>query len=97
MNALRVFRGTDSDDPHTDDAGPVVIPFGGRFERRQGVDPVLRARLLHDNRLCPTCHHPVVEPLELNDGLMSRNRRPVPGTGTLVGFHCRGCDREWPA
>src|SRR3954469_13894953 len=58
---------------------------------------VERARLVHRNSRCPHCSHPIVDPIELNDGFLNRNRMPVPGTATLVGFHCHGCHREWPA
>lgn len=56
-----------------------------------------RARLIHQNSQCPDCHASLVEPIELNDGLRARgNRLPVPGTATLVGFHCHRCGYEWP-
>jgi len=56
-----------------------------------------RARVLYANRRCPYCKHPVVEPLELADGVRNRHRSTIPGTATLVGFHCDSCYREWPA
>lgn len=56
-----------------------------------------RARLIRQNGICPECGHPNVEPLELADSLISaRNRLPVPGTATIVGFHCNDCGSEWP-
>ena len=45
----------------------------------------------------PDRSHPIVEPIELDNGILNRNRMPIPGTATLVGFHCHGCQREWPA
>ena len=60
------------------------------------LDVVTRAQMLRENRECPDCGHPVVEPVELNDGVHNQNGLPIPGTATLVGFHCTRCDREWP-
>lgn len=59
--------------------------------------PAERARILRENSVCPDCNRTQVEPIELNDALLSpRNRMPVPGTATIVGFHCDGCGCEWP-
>jgi hypothetical protein len=60
------------------------------------LDVVTRAQTLRENRECRQCGHPVVEPVELNDAAVNRNGLPIPGTATLVGFHCARCDREWP-
>ncbi len=66
--------------------------ISGRF-----TAPVDRARIIHDNAVCPECSALDVEPLELQDGMISpRNRMPVPGTATIVGFHCNSCETEWP-
>lgn len=59
------------------------------------MDIITRARLLFENRTCPECHYPVVTPVELNDAQFNRNGLPIPGTATLVGFHCQGCRAEW--
>lgn len=68
------------------------IIFSGRF-----MPAVDRARLIHENCECPECHHQDVEPLELADSMISpKNRLPVPGTATIVGFHCNHCGCEWP-
>ena len=94
--------------PHVTEGGefggedePRILPFflhASRFRNQHaGANLISRARLLRENRLCPHCHFPGVEPLELEDGLVGRNRRPIPGTATLVGFHCMRCHREWPA
>lgn len=95
MSQLRVFE------PSLTAAGvavqdPPILPFrpsATRSSRRQDV--VTRARLLFENRECPECGYPVVEPLELNDAVLGRNGRPIPGSATLVGFRCCGCDCEW--
>lgn len=55
-----------------------------------------RARLQLKNRCCPICDRVTVESIELNNGILGRNGRMVPGTGTLVGFSCNACGYEWP-
>jgi hypothetical protein len=66
--------------------------FSGRL-----IPALERARILHHNSECPDCGRPNVQPLELNDALISpRSRLPVPGTATLIGFHCEDCGCEWP-
>ena len=59
--------------------------------------PADRARVIRENRACPECDLTNVEPLELGDGLISpANHQPIPGTATIVGFHCNHCGTEWP-
>ena len=106
MSQLRLYRPAR---PETQDrlsgyreAGdaPIIVSFPATYARlRRGavMNPHVRARVLYENRCCPKCRHPVVEPLELNDSLFNRNNLPIPGTGTLVGFHCEKCHSEWPA
>lgn len=66
--------------------------FSGRY-----TEPAHRARLIRDNNQCPNCMHHDIEPLELEDGVISpRNRLQIPGTATIVGFHCHDCGTEWP-
>lgn len=60
-------------------------------------DPLDRARSLRSNDRCPHCSRALVQPLELDDAVRSRNNLPIPGTATLVGFHCESCHWEWPA
>jgi hypothetical protein len=69
-----------------------VSPAAAGAER---MDIITRARLLFENRCCPSCSYPVVTPIELNDAQFNRNRLPIPGTATLVGFRCAGCKTEW--
>ncbi len=79
---------------------PAVVSFArltSRFRRNRPIDVVTRARIVHTNSRCPVCRHPVIEPIELNDGLRGRSHLPIPGTATLVGFRCERCDLEWPA
>lgn len=75
------------------EAGRRSVVFSGRFS-----EPVDRARLIRSNSCCPECAHHNIEPLELEDALISsRSRMPIPGTSTIVGFHCNDCGTEWPA
>jgi hypothetical protein len=60
------------------------------------MDPLTRARVLHDNRCCPSCRRGGVMPLDLGDGDDRHRAMPVPGSSTLVGFCCNSCGAEWP-
>ncbi|MEO1996709.1 MAG: hypothetical protein ABGZ17_15690 [Planctomycetaceae bacterium] len=107
MNRIRLRLFTPPEEPAAakqvlmDTDRPHVLPFrssreatviSGRF-----TPPADRARIIRDNCRCPECELTDVEPLELEDGLVSqRNHRPVPGTATIVGFHCNHCGTEWP-
>lgn len=106
---LRLFSpAAESAPPSVEDPGssaaveaPHILPFAnaartvifsGRFQA-----PVDRAHLISRNRVCPECGHQDIEPLELDNALISpRNRLPVPGTASIVGFHCNDCGSEWP-
>ena len=70
--------------------------FSRRAVGRSGMSILNRARILHENRTCPECEHCVVEPVELDDAVVNCNGMPIPGTATLVGFHCARCESEWP-
>ena len=60
-------------------------------------EPAHRAKLIRDNATCPSCNHQDIEVLELEDAVISsRSRLPIPGTATIVGFHCNDCGVEWP-
>jgi hypothetical protein len=59
------------------------------------MDIITRARLLFSNRTCRGCSYPVVEPIELADAVTNRNGLAIPGTATLIGFRCCGCEAEW--
>ncbi|MCP4170012.1 MAG: hypothetical protein GY758_04465 [Fuerstiella sp.] len=78
-----------------------ILPFVSRTQTkiisgRLGA-PVDRARVLRQNSVCPECSQMNVEPLELQDAVISpKSRLPVPGTATIVGFHCNDCSTEWP-
>ncbi|MFN0196818.1 MAG: hypothetical protein ACKVT0_08720 [Planctomycetaceae bacterium] len=111
MSGLRLFAPVESSDLDELEF-PATIPFpslrgdttsiGMMFSLNSSghvnrLVPVLRAKVLHTNRVCPYCRRATVEPIELNDGVLNRQRLPIPGTATLVGFHCQECDAEWPA
>ncbi|MFN5078617.1 MAG: hypothetical protein ACK5MO_23755 [Planctomyces sp.] len=78
-----------------------VIPFeaarralvlSGRF-----TPTLRRARMIHANSQCCDCGGHDVEPMELDDaGVSFRNGAAVPGTATIIGFHCNDCGGEWP-
>lgn len=59
------------------------------------LDVISRARLLFANRQCRHCGHPIVEALELDDAQVNRQGLEIPGTATIIGFHCHACDAEW--
>ncbi|MBL8811763.1 MAG: hypothetical protein JNM43_16465 [Planctomycetaceae bacterium] len=68
------------------------VILSGRF-----MPAVDRAKLIHRNSECPECHKHDIEPLELDDAMVSsRSRLPIPGTATIIGFHCNDCGTEWP-
>ena len=74
------------------DRGRRSVVISGRF-----MEPADRARIIQQNNCCPACSLHDIEPLELADALISpKNRLPVPGTATIVGFHCNDCGTEWP-
>lgn len=111
MSSLKLYAPVESSDGD-DFEFPSILPFplsagntasAGMIVSRgpslgsHRLTPILRAQMLHSNRICPYCCHAAVEPIELNDGILNRHRRPIPGTATIVGFHCHDCDAEWPA
>ena len=78
---------------------PAILNYQSYADRwrKYRNSPLNRARTLRCNNRCPHCSHGLIEPLELADGVQSRNSQPIPGTATLVGFHCLSCHWEWPA
>jgi hypothetical protein len=87
------------DDSDSSDA-PVILSFprlAGRVGRSSQRDLLQRARLIHENRLCPICHRAAVVPVDAEPMLMSRDHMPIPGAGALVGFACDCCGHEWNA
>jgi len=69
-----------------------ALVLSGRF-----TPTLQRARLIHANSECAGCGGHDVEPVELDDATVSwRNGDVVPGTATIIGFHCNDCGSEWP-
>ena len=92
MSQLSLFR------PEVDSDEPTILPF--RIDQRHNATPtahftLARAKTIHQNQSCPECHSAAVDPIELNDGLYDRFGRRVPGTATVVAFHCNCCKHEW--
>jgi hypothetical protein len=84
--------------PETED-GPVILHFhAGRRRAGDANDGMIdRIRTIRQNRFCPCCGKAHVQPVSANAALYSRDAMPVPGTGTLVGFHCLQCGHDWRA
>jgi hypothetical protein len=99
MSRLSVYWPDECDSGSTAVAeAPMIIPFPRDTQdvvppRR--LDVVSRARALFDNRRCRHCHHPLVEPVQLDDALVNSSGLEIPGTATLVGFQCRSCRASW--
>ena len=105
MDTLRIYRGTETESRISEDQNVDVISIETFITRRenrlsrtvgQPVTAVTRAEALHRNRCCRFCTHPVVDPVFLNDGIRDGSGQYVPGSATLVGFHCERCHAEWP-
>ena len=87
----------DFDDHTIDDQQILSFPVTAAEPQSppQPMDIITRARLLFSNRKCRGCRYPVVEPIELADAVTNRSGLAIPGTATLIGFRCCGCDAEW--
>lgn len=102
MSRLKLYRPDNlaaEDHIKVDEPPPTILRFPQLASGREPgslMNVLLRARVIHQNKRCPRCAHPVVEPLVLSDAILNRGNLPIPGTGTLVGFHCHGCQTEWP-
>jgi hypothetical protein len=102
MTRLRVYRGPESKSRFSRIGAdrPDVIPFAmflsANSSRLARNAPLSRAKALHENRSCRYCGHGSVDPVTLNDGLRDGSGQYVPGSATLVGFHCGRCRAEWP-
>lgn len=100
MTRLRVYRGPETTNRLfriADDDRPAVLSFAAARRSRLTADtPLARAKALHENRCCRSCGSAAVDPVTLNDGLRDGSGQYIPGTATLVGFHCVRCHAEWP-
>ncbi|MFP6761986.1 MAG: hypothetical protein VB858_00160 [Planctomycetaceae bacterium] len=92
------IRASIADQPE-DGYQPVLLNFQEWSDRLRGhsQSQLHRARQIHANCECPECHAALIVPLVLNDGRREPSGEEVPGTATLVGFHCDICSAEWPA
>ena len=103
MSHLKLFAPDDAGidrDWRYRDGEPVILYFP--VAKRAVAPPHFlamteRTRQVSHNRHCRLCGRVAVEAVELLDQALSRNGRPVPGTASVVGFHCRACDYEWTA
>ncbi len=104
MTDLKIFRPTEDDSETPVVETREILPFdrgttriiSGRVSPKR-VRALNRARILFENQKCAYCGKATVEPLELDDAVVSRkNNRPIPGTASIVGFHCHSCNQEWP-
>lgn len=80
--------------PQTLRLDPAIGDGGDSCSQR---DVVTRTRAIHDNQCCPVCDRAAVEPLVAKDAWIGRNHRLIPGTATLIGFHCCHCEHRWSA
>ena len=97
MTMLKLYAPA-SDEPVTvpfPDPDPPVVPLPVRLRRDSALSVLQRSRTIFKNRLCPHCRQSCVSTIELDDGLQDEWRFTVPGTASLVGFHCRNCGSEW--
>ncbi|MEO2018763.1 MAG: hypothetical protein ABGZ53_30820 [Fuerstiella sp.] len=98
---LRLYNPPPESEPESPRQKRDILPFASRKQTTiisgRLSAPVDRARIIRENSVCPECSQMNVEPLELQDAVISpKNRLPVPGTATIVGFHCNACSTEWP-
>lgn len=100
MSRLSVYWPDEIDSAAVGADEPMILPFP--VSRRHSIpvdaapmDVITRARVLFANRHCEDCGYPVVEPIELGDSIRNKNGLAIPGTSTLVGFRCHGCQHEW--
>ena len=100
MSRLSVYWPDETNCPENVNDEARILPFPKRHQfaemESQSMDVVTRARILYANRKCHECGYPVVEPIELQDSMTNLSGLAIPGTATLIGFHCCGCQNEWP-
>ncbi len=96
MSDLRLYH-PDADSPSGDE--PRILKFETcvqQIRKPFEFDVLSRASLIYKNKFCRHCGAPAVAPVENEDILLSRNGLPIPGSGTLIGFRCDSCERQWP-
>jgi len=97
MSCLAIYRPQPTDHVSSE---PSILKFPTLLREEQAANQsaaVRRARQLHTNQCCPNCHTAAVDPIEINDALLNAHLQPIPGTATIVAFHCNRCYHEWPA
>jgi hypothetical protein len=99
MSRLSVYWPDESKSSRTSVEEPRILPFPSRRTFLSTdvpkLDIVTRARTLYENRTCRQCGYAVVEPIQLSDSLVNKSGLAIPGTATLIGFRCCGCESEW--
>ena len=99
MSRLSVYWPEEADSELAKNDDPMILPFPTtRSVSKSGprpMDIVTRSRLLYSNRKCHDCGYPVVEPIELPDSAGNHSGLAIPGTASLIGFRCCGCQTEW--
>lgn len=99
MSRLSVFWPEEMNAVASTTDEPMILAFPKQRHLRNSGEPpmdvVTRARLLYANRQCHECGYPVVQPIELPDSTLNLSGLAIPGTATLVGFRCCGCQNEW--
>ncbi len=101
MSMLKLFR---PDTKHSSEPRPHVVSFRQPWESRKKLQldegtlrAISRAKMIRKQNACPECGCASVAPIELENPILNRNRLPIPGTASLVGFRCTKCEAEWPA
>lgn len=92
MSQLSIFRPSSAYD------GPQILSFAtfaARVKSNQLFDVATRAKLEYRNQCCPECRRATVEPIEMNDPILSRNGSVIPKSATLLGFCCNACGHRW--
>ncbi|MDA1014460.1 MAG: hypothetical protein O3A00_08415 [Planctomycetota bacterium] len=74
-----------------------AIPLPLPHRRGSAMSVLQRSRTIFENRICPDCRQASVSTIELADGLRDAWSFTIPGTASLVGFHCKHCGSEWAA
>lgn len=91
------LAGSDSFESYESDE-PEVVSLSA-FDRGRNLslmEILARTRAVYQNKRCRDCGRPTVEPVERDDAILGKNRSPIPGSATLIGFSCQYCRNEWP-
>jgi hypothetical protein len=86
-----------SDDLQASDE-PEVLQFeihARRIRSNPQYDLTQRARKLHRNNICPSCHSICIVPIELEHDANECSHGAA--SAALVAFECERCESQWPA